>query len=124
MPLYGNCLCERCCTFPCSCKTVVVNLRKEPCDVKVTRTRDNKVPDPPAEGCFGNPYPVKIYGWEECIALYRIYFLRRVKSDPAFRDAVLSLRGKRLGCLCKPDACHGDIIAEWLNSCNSNCAGQ
>ncbi|MCG6418638.1 DUF4326 domain-containing protein [Vibrio fluvialis] len=24
--------------------------------------------------------------------------------------------GKRLGCFCKPDDCHGDIIAEFLNS--------
>lgn len=25
------------------------------------------------------------------------------------------LIGKRLGCFCKPHACHGDIIANYLN---------
>ena len=29
---------------------------------------------------------------------------------------VFSLAGKRLGCFCKPLACHGDILAEYLNS--------
>lgn len=98
-------------------ETIVVNLRKEKCDVKITRKPDNSIPDPPAFGCFGNPFPVKTYGREKCIEKYRVYFLRRVESDPAFREAALALKGKRLGCFCKPDnACHGDVIKEWLDS--------
>ena len=94
--------------------TVVVNFRKEPCDVKITRTQDNHVPEPPAFGCFGNPFPVKRWGRERCIELFKTYFYERVDKDPAFREAVLSLRGKRLGCFCAPLRCHGDIIKEWL----------
>lgn len=37
-------------------ETVVVNLRLEKCDVKITRTPKNEIPDPPKFGCFGNPY--------------------------------------------------------------------
>ena len=28
---------------------------------------------------------------------------------------VVKLKGKTLGCFCKPYPCHGDIIAEYLN---------
>ncbi len=36
-------------------------------------------------------------------------FLKFSKED------VLALKGKTLGCHCKPAACHGDVIAEYLN---------
>ncbi len=39
--------------------TTVVNFKLEPCDVKITRTPKNEVPEPPEFGCFGNPFPVK-----------------------------------------------------------------
>lgn len=84
--------------------------------MKITRTIKNEIPDPPAFGCFGNPYPVKQYGREACIILFKDYFLNRVKYDQEFREAVLSLKGKRLGCMCKPEACHGDVIKEWLDT--------
>ncbi|CAG1022170.1 hypothetical protein DOJK_01483 [Patescibacteria group bacterium] len=32
------------------------------------------------------------------------------------KDQLLKLRGKILGCHCKPLACHGDILANYLNS--------
>ena len=40
-------------------ETTIVNFKVEPCDIKITRTQKNEIPDPPAFGCFGNPYPVK-----------------------------------------------------------------
>lgn len=96
-------------------ETIVVNFRVEKCDVKITRTPKNEIPDPPNFGCFGNPFPVKTYGRERCLELYREYFHKRIAEDMEFRSAVLSLRGKRLGCFCKPEKCHGDIIKEWLD---------
>lgn len=96
-------------------ETIVVNFTKEKCDVKITRKPDNSIPDPPENGCFGNPFPLKIYGRDKCIELYKDYFLKRVESDPAFREAVLSLKGKRLGCFCVPFRCHGEVIKEWLD---------
>ena len=32
------------------------------------------------------------------------------------KSEVLKLSGKRLGCYCKPSKCHGDILADYLNS--------
>ncbi len=37
-------------------------------------------------------------------------FLKKSKED------ALELKGKILGCHCKPLACHGDVLAEYLNS--------
>ncbi len=95
--------------------TTIVNFRNEKCDVKITRKPDNSIPDPPAFGCFGNPFPVKIYGRSACIEMYRVYFDKRIREDKAFRAAVLELKDKKLGCFCKPQACHGDVIKEWLD---------
>lgn len=104
-------------------ETTVVNFRKEKCDINITRKPDNSIPNPPESGCFGNPFPVKIHGREKCIELYREYFLERVKKDSVFREAVLALKGKKLGCFCKKSgpnstdlSCHGDVIKEWLDN--------
>ena len=65
---------------------------------------------------FGNPYSHEGYGEfqvatrEEAIAKYREYLLSR----PELMDRLKELKGKRLGCWCKPDSCHGDVIMELL----------
>ncbi|MFA7101502.1 MAG: DUF4326 domain-containing protein [Bacilli bacterium] len=67
---------------------------------------------------FGNPFVIGKDGIrEEVIEKYRSYFRGKLE-DPAFKAMVLRLRGKRLGCFCKPKACHGDIIKEWLDEDN------
>ncbi len=67
---------------------------------------------------FGNPFVIGKDGTrEEVIEKYRSYFKGKLE-DPTFRTMVLRLRGKRLGCFCKPKACHGDIIKEWLDENN------
>ena len=49
--------------------------------------------------------------------------IRKYKYDFDFdkftnkkKDEVYKLAGKRLGCFCKPQACHGDVLADFLNS--------
>lgn len=42
---------------------------------------------------------------------YERYLDRRLAEDPEFRRRVSRLRGKRLGCFCKPALCHGDLLA-------------
>lgn len=104
-------------------KTTVVNLRLEKCDVKIGRGKDGLIPPPPQEGCFGNPFFLRNQDDEverkRVVMQYKSYFEKRILEDKQFRDAVLSLKGKKLGCFCKqPDKdvlCHGDVIAKWLN---------
>jgi len=45
---------------------------------------------------------------EEVFAGYRRYVL----ATPHLAAALPDLRGKTLGCWCKPLACHGDVLAE------------
>ena len=97
-------------------ETKIVNLRTNPCDFVIGRNGNGTVSPVPEQGFLGNPFSVTKYGRNKCIALFKSYFLDRIEKDPEFRTAVLALRGKTLGCFCKPKACHGDIIKEWLDS--------
>lgn len=68
-----------------------------------------------ARGWIGNPYPEAEYGRERCITLFERDFHERIENDEEFRRAVESLQGKKLGCYCAPEDCHGDVILEYLN---------
>ena len=52
---------------------------------------------------------------EKSIEKFKEYFLARIEEDEWFRNETLKLKGKTLGCFCKPQSCHGDIIKEWLD---------
>lgn len=83
-------------------RTVVVNQNQEDFDVYIGRPSD-----------FGNPFPVG-KDRKKAIKLYENYFLEKIEVDAEFKQKVLALRSKKLGCFCKPLACHGDIIVEYL----------
>ena len=83
----------------------VVNLRKEKYDIYIGRG-----------SLFGNPFPInKENNRQKVIEDYREWFYNNLK-DPIFRAEVEKLRGQTLGCYCKPLACHGDIIVEFLEN--------
>ncbi len=66
-------------------------------------------------GLFGNPFPIwKFKSRKDCIVAFKKYFYDRIKHDRKFKKEVLALKGKVLGCWCKPKACHGDVIIEYL----------
>jgi hypothetical protein len=92
-------------------KTRVVNLYKEPYDIYIGR------PGKGVNGYFGNPIPLRP-GDSRGSTLDRFheYFFTRLEQDPEFKAHIMTLKGKTLGCFCKPNACHGDIIVEYLNS--------
>lgn len=83
--------------------TKVVNIKEEACDVYIGRP-----------GPFGNPYPLA-GNRKRCIQLFENYFLERVEVDEEFKQKVLALRGKKLGCYCKPAPCHGDVIKQYID---------
>ena len=55
-----------------------------------------------------NPYSVKQYGRDDALRRYREY----VVQLPNFKERLAELGGKRLGCWCSPEPCHGDILVE------------
>lgn len=66
-------------------------------------------------GWLGNPYALaEGYSRKESIRRYREDFHDRL-DDTEFKEAVEDLHGKTLACYCKPKACHGDIILEYLH---------
>ena len=78
-------------------KTKVVNLYKEKFDVFIGR---------PSK--WGNPFTIKKFGREKAISKYKEYLLRRKDLLADLKE----LKGKTLGCYCKPKDCHGDVIIE------------
>ena len=92
-------------------RTRVVNLMNEPYEVYIGRGSGRG-----QDGYFGNPaliHPGTVTR-EQSIMMYRAYFHDRIKTDAEFRRRVQNLRGKVLGCFCRPKACHGDVIVEYL----------
>lgn len=66
---------------------------------------------------WGNPYSMYEEGddREEVIRKYK-YDFDYEKFPNKEKSEVYKLVGKRLGCFCKPQACHGDVLADFLNS--------
>jgi Domain of unknown function (DUF4326) len=91
-------------------QTVVVNIYKEQFDAYIGRAGQGE------DGYFGNPFRMaNEISREDTVEKFQRYFTARIEKDVEFRRRVLALKGKRLGCFCKPQACHGDVIADWLN---------
>lgn len=92
--------------------TKIVNIKEDPSyDVYIGRyMRVNK------RNVLSNGYEIGIDGpREEVIRKYAYDFPIRWRTEPDFKQAVLRCRGKRLGCFCKPEVCHGDVIVDFLN---------
>lgn len=96
--------------------TTVVNI-KQPYDVYIGRPRKGQ-----AWG-FGNPFELGKDGARaEVIYRYQKWLVHgesfdNPKATPERRqwilDNVKTLKDKRLGCFCKPQACHGDVLV-WM----------
>lgn len=97
--------------------TTVVNIRVEECDVYIGRG-----------SVWGNPFSTKSSKYdvirvdtvEDAIRLYEDYIRARIQYEPKKYD-IEFLRGKTLGCYCKPGACHGDVLVKILQENNNLC---
>ena len=78
--------------------TRVVNKRKEAFEVYIGRGSK-----------WGNPFELGRDGnREEVIDKYRKYIV----ANPFLMSYLKELKGKVLGCFCKPLPCHGDVLVE------------
>jgi hypothetical protein len=93
-------------------KTTVINIKSgEPYDVLIGR---------PSE--WGNPFShlkksaakFKVATRKEAVEKYREWIM----TQPELLNKLETLRGKRLGCYCKPLECHGDVLIELLEAKN------
>jgi len=81
--------------------TLVVNVRRERCDVYVGRGSK-----------WGNRFVIGRDGnRDEVISKYR----RWLWSNHELLSQLGELRGKRLGCFCRPLHCHADVLVAAVN---------
>jgi hypothetical protein len=79
-------------------QTRVVHCKKEHYEIYIGRG-----------GRWGNPFSIPKDGTrEEVIKKYEEW----ISQQPELLADLPSLKGKVLGCWCKPQACHGDILAK------------
>jgi hypothetical protein len=82
--------------------TTVVNKRWQKYDIYIGRP-----------SIWGNPFVIgKDGSRKEVVEKYRDWIM----DQPHLLANIDTLKGKRLGCFCKPAACHGDVLAELANS--------
>jgi hypothetical protein len=99
-------------------RTTVVHLRRKDgkivqgCDVYIGRACYKGGWTLPASK-WGNPYTTAEYGSiDEVLKLYEA----RVMNTPTLLASLPELKGKVLGCWCKPKPCHGDVLARLANN--------
>jgi hypothetical protein len=79
----------------------VVNIENEPFDIFIGR---------PSK--WGNPFKIdEPYTRSEAIRLHAEW----ITTQGVLLSQLDKLRGKTLGCYCKPEACHGDILLRMAN---------
>lgn len=104
-------------------KTTVIHIKSAPAQfqtnpkyVYIGRAREG------FESKYGNPHPVG-FPCKTCKTTHErgagvVAFKKdfdRLIADEWYREKIEALRGKVLVCFCKPNACHGDVYAEYLN---------
>lgn len=89
--------------------TKVVNKYKEPYDVYIGRGSP-----------IGNPFShkegtkafYKVGTRDQAISEFETYIRKVMEVDPNLVEYIKGLKGKTLGCFCKPQPCHGDVIVK------------
>ena len=106
-----------------SVKTTIVNVRTEQCDIFVGRRNTTYH--------WGNPFThldiptrarIKVNSISESLRAFEDWLLgiRHKDVEQVRRKWILDnmekmLKGKKLGCFCKPNPCHGDIYIKLLH---------
>lgn len=98
--------------------TKVVNIRHEDYDIYIGRGNDPKTGRGSKWGC---PYTIIkdrptlakeiVNTKEEALSKYKEYVL----ASPELMANLDELDGKVLGCFCKPEPCHGDVLLSLLS---------
>ena len=63
------------------------------------------------DSVWANPYKITSeQPREKVLELYSVYIEEKIKNNNNLIPELLKLKGKTLGCWCKPEYCHGDIL--------------
>lgn len=70
---------------------------------------------PQQDSIWANPFKKDRDGTlDEILEKYEIYIRKKI-NDENLKDELMKLKGKNLGCWCKPNKCHGDILLKLIN---------
>lgn len=84
--------------------TKVVHCQKDSFDIYIGRP-----------SLWGNPFKINDgMTRKDAINAYREWVLY-AEDAQELRDQIHTLKGKTLGCWCKPKTCHGDILVEIID---------
>lgn len=89
--------------------------RRSPSGTRVINIRTHGQPDVyiGRPSMWGNPFKIGRDGTrEQVIEKYRDHVI----GEPRLMALLPTLRGKTLGCYCKPLACHGDVLVELVDA--------
>ena len=96
----------------------VVKLRRrddkviQDCDVYIGREVKHEGSWNLDESKWANPYKIAEFETrEECLAKYETH----IRNTPELWNSLDELRGKTLGCWCKPEGCHGDVLVKLIH---------
>lgn len=92
---------------------MIVHCKKHKYDIYIGR---GKCPKTGELSEWGNPFKIGIDGnREEVINKYEEYLKKQLKESLGLKDKLKQLKGKILGCWCRPLSCHGDILLKYIN---------
>jgi len=66
------------------------------------------------ESKWKNIFNVKQHGRKKCLKMYEDY----IRNNTELYNSLGELKNKELGCWCKPEPCHGDILVKLVNELN------
>lgn len=74
----------------------------------------DKIRFPYESSIWANPFKItKESGRDECIEQYEKYIRKKI-IDENLIEELLKLKGKKIGCWCKPEKCHGDVLLKLI----------
>ena len=92
----------------------VVNIRDSDYDVYIGRGMGRGVDY--RNKSWGNPFKVGVDGnLTQVILMYENHLINELLSGKKTQDDLRALHGKTLGCYCKPNPCHGDVIDKFID---------
>lgn len=95
-------------------KSWVCHCKREAFDVYIGRMCRDFIAFPGGDGRYGNSFVIGKDGTREQVILKH---KTKIENDPSLVALIKKeLKGKRLGCWCHPQACHGDTLAAIANS--------
>jgi hypothetical protein len=110
--LNGACLvcCTTCCYVWCGLVVVIIDRMCNVIHIRDKQGTNNEVYIGRGSK-WGNPFKIGMDGSRQDVI--DKYEARLIQST-VLMDSLLELEGKTLICYCKPQACHGDVLAKYV----------